>query len=342
MSALLAAIASFFRGAFYVAVIAAGVASYHLTGRTPAPAYQAMIRLFCLTRGRSNEVMSAIVAWFRVPASLPAAQGLLGSLDDRRIAEITNDLHTHGYCVFPGQLPAGSIGSLLDFALKTPCKVRSGEGPAESRAMLYRRASPEGVRYDFSPADVVNHPVVQTLMADASLLAVAQAYLKAEPLADVTSMWWHTAYSDQPDEGAAQMYHFDMDRIRWLKIFIYLTDVTSAQGPHCFVAGSHRAGGIPASMLSKGYARLSEVEVADFYPPESRVEFIAPAGTIIIEDTRGLHKGKVVESGDRLMLQLQFSNSLFGGAYPKVEFQSLIPELRSKVEAFPSIYVNYL
>ena len=36
----------------------------------------------------------------------------------------------------------------------------------------------------------------------------------------------------------------------------------------------------------------------------------------MVEDTRGLHKGKHVSRGDRLVLQLQFSNSLFGMSYP--------------------------
>jgi hypothetical protein len=180
-------------------------------------------------------------------------------------------------------------------------------------------------------------------MSDASLLAVAQTYLRAAPIVDVTSMWWHTAFSDQPDEEAAQMYHFDMDRIRWLKVFIYLTDVTPMHGPHCFVAGSHRSGGIPEAMLSKGYARLSDEEVFLHYPRKNLMEFSAPAGTIIIEDTRGLHKGKVVEHGDRLMLQLQFSNSLFGGTYPRTPFSDLVaPKLAERVSQYRSIYVNYL
>jgi hypothetical protein len=59
----------------------------------------------------------------------------------------------------------------------------------------------------------------------------------------------------------------------------------------------------------------------------------------LAEDTRGLHKGKHVVRGDRLMLQLQFSNSLFGATYPKCRFGDVIaPPLRGAVSAYPRIF----
>jgi hypothetical protein len=99
-----------------------------------------------------------------------------------------------------------------------------------------------------------------------------------------------------------------------------LTDVGPENGPHKFIAGSHRTGGIPGELLKKGYARLTDEEVAPHYRPADFIEFTAPRGTIIAEDTRGLHKGQHVNSGHRLMLQIQFSNSLFGPPYPKISF----------------------
>ena len=48
-----------------------------------------------------------------------------------------------------------------------------------------------------------------------------------------------------------------------------------------------------------------------FIDPEDMVEIGGPRGTIFAEDTRGLHKGKHLLTGDRLLFQLEFSNSLF-------------------------------
>ena len=318
-----------------------------LTGRTPAPAYQSMIRMFCLTHGRSNDLLAAFVGIFRRPVALPAPVGILGSLTPARVEEVAQEIRKRGFFVFEEQIPADMVRRLVEFALSTECWKRpmSGERntPGCPVSRKYDRENPAAVRYDFDPEIVVNNPDVQNLMADASILSVAQAYLGSLPMADVTSMWWHTAYSDQPDEDAAQMFHFDMDRIRWLKLFIYLTDVGPGNGPHCFIEGSHRTGGIPSSLLSKRYARLTDEEVSRHFQADRFVEFTAPAGTIILEDTRGLHKGKVVRSGDRLMLQLQFSNSLFGATYPRSRFKyPLNPDLAMRVRDHPSIYSNYL
>jgi hypothetical protein len=118
--------------------------------------------------------------------------------------------------------------------------------------------------------------------------------------------------------------------------------VGPANGPHTFVAGSHKTGGIPSDLLQKGYVRLMDEEVASAFEKNKIIEFSAPRGTIIAEDTRGLHKGKHVESGDRLMFQMQFSNSLFGGYYPKVCMgNELTEKLKDATKRFPDLYSTY-
>ncbi len=44
------------------------------------------------------------------------------------------------------------------------------------------------------------------------------------------------------------------------------------------------------------------------------MEFTGEAGTIIAEDTIGLHKGKNVTKGRRLILQFEYALSMFGAA----------------------------
>jgi hypothetical protein len=320
-----------------------GAATYKLNGTTPAEASQALIRLFCLSGGRFNDLMNRAVRVVDDGTIFPEPTGMLGvrtRTDAERIAE---DIRLHGYHVFAQRLPDEMCERLLAFAVSTKARIRPMDDirSLTKREGLYQRGRPEAARYDFKTEDVINLPDVQRLMADPSLLWVAQSYLGTTPLIDVTSMWWHTAFSDQPDAEAGQFYHFDMDRIKWLKLFIYLTDVEAANGPHCFIEGSHRTGGIPSALLARGYARIRDSDVFDHYVKATEVQFVAPRGTVIAEDTRGLHKGLEVRRGDRLMLQLQFSDSLFGAPYAPSCFRTLIPEMAGMVKAYPAVYKSY-
>jgi hypothetical protein len=329
----------------YAVGLLTGLLIYISSKKTPAFAYQSMIHMFCITRGRSSDWLSGVIGFIKRPYDFGNSEGALGVVAGQEREKILSNLNDQGYHVFDARLSDEKCDRLLEFALSNPCTMRpmDGEGSAKARRVVYPRGKPETVRYDFTSQDLLDNRDVQSLLADISFPAVAQDYLGARPVLDVLGMWWHTAYSDVPDMDAAQFYHFDMDRPKWLKFFIYITDVESTNGPHTFVAGSHKSGGIPSSMLKKGYARLKDDEVESAFDKKNIIEFAAPRGTIIAEDTRGLHKGKHVEQGDRLILQIQFSNSLFGGYYPKAAMKDEVCEkLKSNIAEFPDIYAAYL
>jgi len=203
----------------------------------------------------------------------------------------------------------------------------------------FKREAPEGVRFDCSRDALLADSTIQNLIADSGLLAIAQRYLGTAPILDIVAMWWHSAFGHEPDSEAAQYFHFDMDRIKWIKFFFYVTDVNEDSGPHVFVRGSHRTGGVPKELLRKGYVRLMDQEIASRYPAADIIEFIGARGTLIIEDTRGLHKGKRVVAGDRLLFQLEFTSSLFGAPYKKWRFpQRMTPAMASAYEHFPRLF----
>jgi hypothetical protein len=323
----------------------AGVIRYALTGFTPPSAHMAMINFFCASGGRSNDVINRIISWMDTKVDFQSRFGVLGNLDQARLKEIVGSLNESGYFVFPNAISQEMCDRLTRFALDTDANLRRMDHEPALTAPRLMRVDPEhpkGVRYDY-PVDVlVDNSDVQSLLADHSILLLAQAYLGACPKLDCLSMWWHTAFQSRPDEEAAQLFHFDLDRPKWLKVFIYLTDVGPADGPHTFVAGSHRPGGIPLHLLKKGYARLTDQEVLEHYGKERIVEFCARRGTIVVEDTRGLHKGKPVTGSARLLLQLQLSNSLFGADYPRVPIKTIRhPALSDLLARAPRIYDAY-
>lgn len=80
-----------------------------------------------------------------------------------------------------------------------------------------------------------------------------------------------------------------------LKAFVFLSDCTLKTGPHHYIAGSVRDRRIDGKIY------YSDEEISAAYPPETGREIISevPAGTIILEDTRGLHKAGIPEEGYR-------------------------------------------
>jgi hypothetical protein len=321
-----------------------GAAGYARSGRTPNFAYQSMIQLFCATGGASNDAMSSLLARIHRPYRFSDAHGVLGNFSAEEVESIGSDIREKGYHVFRQRLPDSLCDELLNYATSAPCIRRGTEDRSKADLQLERfpRENPDGVRYDFSEQELINNSLIQRLMADRSFISVAQNYLQTQPIVDVVAMWWNVT-SPRPDKEAAQYWHFDMDRIKWLKFFVYLTNVGPKNGPHSFVAGSHRAGGIPASLLQKGYSRLTDEEVGSNYSADKFIEFVAPRGTVIAEDTRGLHKGKHVTKGDRLIFQMQFSNSLFGGEYPVSRIgKTKNADLTDMITRFPRMYSNYI
>ena len=63
--------------------------------------------------------------------------------------------------------------------------------------------------------------------------------------------------SDKPG-NKAQLYHFDLDRPKWLKFFIYLNDVENLDhGPHSYIKNTHKVFAKPYKILIKRYQRIS-------------------------------------------------------------------------------------
>lgn len=325
-----------------------GFLGYKINSRTPSWAHKAFVMLFCDTGGRFNDLMSFFIGVSSKEIKFINPNGVLGSLSNEKLAGCISGLKKQGYLVYPNAIPLEMCDRLLKFSRETPALVRRMDFEKNDIPLRYelfnQKKPPIATRYDYPVGTLLENQDIQSLICDTSLLSLAQGYLGSRPVVDVLTMWWHTNFQSRPDSEAAQYYHFDLDRFKWLKVFIYLTDVGVNSGPHSFINGSHKSGGIPKSMLKRGYTRISDEDVLGFYGVERQIEFIAPRGTIIIEDTRGLHKGKAVtDDQSRLVLQLQFSNSLFGAMYQKHKLPNKrIDKLQEMINYYPDIYISYL
>ncbi len=306
----------------HIAYTTIQIFKFYLQGKkhTPPLGYSSLLTLFCYTGGWTNSLFARLITILNPPSVKPRPNSA-SVLSSDEIKEGVDGLRREGYKIFRSRLPDRVLDGIYEFGCTQPCRPRETDeelkkGQKNAFVERYPRSNPKNVVYDFDKENFLRSPFVQELIKDPNLLLIAQDYLQATPVLDVMALWWQTAASAAPDKEAAQFYHFDFDRIKWVKFFFYLTDVNENTGPHCFIRGSHRDGAIPRALLTRGYVRLTDEEVGQYFPQEDFLEMCGPRGTILAEDTRGLHKGKHVIQGDRLVLQIQFSNSLYGTNYP--------------------------
>jgi hypothetical protein len=309
------------------------------TGRTPWVVYAIFLLLHEQTRGQFTRRLAEAIRRRWPLLDFSTSHGVLGSgaMLEEELAKAASKLRAEGYYVFQGLLPSVLLDELLKFANHEPAVLRPAQKECPSR-LVFDRHEPRAPTYHFDESQLLRIPAVQTLLSDTSLMSLAQRYLEAAPINDLIAMWWSAPWRQQPSSEAAQLYHFDIDRVRFLKIFFFLTDVVPESGPHVFVRGTH--GTRPAPFHEA--RRFSDAEVAAAYDAGDVVEITGPAGTMVAVDTSGLHKGQPPRSGCRLIFQLEFASSLFGESYGRLQVPAeAAPELTRAIEQYQAVFRRF-
>jgi hypothetical protein len=305
--------------------VISGYREFKRDGVTPEAAYSSMRRLYRTTNGRFNDAVGLLCKTIHRKRAASLPESLFDDATNLEVKQIGASLKKDGFYKFPRQIPKELCDHLLDFSLQklgTSVSLQTPP-PPETR---FDRANPKSVRHQFSSSTLFEDESIQQLCTDPYFQAIAAEYLGFNPVLDLLSMWWSAPGDAALQSRAAQLYHFDMDRFKFVKFFIYLTDVDTNNGPHCYVRGSHTRK--PAALLKDG--RLTDEEILGHYATDELIELTGPAGTLLAVDTRGFHKGKPLLERDRLIFQIQFSDSLFGQNYPPVSVPRDISETTSK------------
>ena len=140
---------------------------------------------------------------------------------------------------------------------------------------------------------IPDHADYFNLWLEPELIGIVEAYMGFTPI--LTEAYIRRNYPAR-FKVMNHIWHRDRNhQTHLLKGFIFLSDCTLRTGPHHFIKGSVD----DPHLRDKNY--YTEEEIREHYPLESGREIVSevPAGTIILEDTRGLHKAGVPEEGYR-------------------------------------------
>ena len=281
---------------------------FRLRKKNSLRSYNIFLRLFFLTGGISNDIINFFVS--KKPKKFLTNRGLLSKYDAVELKKYQENLKKNGYLILENILTTNEVDYLANDLKKKDGFYLSDKNGVSAKQRL-NLDNPAEVKFFYSSQDIINTKSFQKILFDSSLINFSQEYLNSYPVIDNISSWWSFP-SNKPDKNAAQWWHFDLERPKWLKFFFFMTDCTLETGAHSFVKETHKNNGINWHLRKKGYSRLSDEEINKYYKKKDIINMILRKGSLLIEDTRGLHKGKKLLKDKRFLIQLQFSSSAFG------------------------------
>lgn len=325
----------FFKKIKYSRIFKEEYAKFLVTKKFSNKGYRAFRKMFVFTKGKSNDFLSKEISKIVGKYNEVPNYGVLKDIDKNTINQFKKD----GYFVFDACLDNNQVDAILNYARTTPVSYLNTTNNLQQYSkdkVIFNENQPIAPRYDFTNDEILKCNTLQELIFDFSLLKFAQEYLECKPILDLAAFWWSAPFNGIGKNGAAQMYHFDLDRIKFIKFFFYITDVDTNTGPHCYVKGSHLD--LPEKIDRDG--RYEDLEIETIYGKENLIEIIGKKGSIIAVDTRGFNKGKELLKGKRLLFQIQFSNSLFGQVSRETNWNLIEEKYKTQAKEFLYTYNN--
>ena len=255
--------------------------------------YQSYVRIYCLTNGNISRLISNIKSLF------------WKNKNRKENSNYVNRINQDGYAILNNFLNENEIKEFYLFSKQNKCSYKQNKN---NEYVFYDKKKSLDPTYFYNKNDILKNNNILNIIRKIKELKIAENYFKFKPYLVDVNMWW-SSKSNFNDPKSAQEFHFDLDSIKWLKFFIYLTDVEANTGPHIYVKGTHKFK--KKELIKQGYVRIPERQIKLNY--ENQITTICEKkGTLIIGDTSCFHKGARPEISERLIFECTFSNDLFG------------------------------
>jgi hypothetical protein len=224
---------------------------------------------------------------------------------DATTREWLDELGRSGICVVPGFLTPDRCVELqaeVDEAMRRHAGSVTVDSAGADHRLFLGAAAANGL------TDVFNHPalfaaargVLGRHVTNVALLAIR---IRATPSNRGSGQGWHRdSYTNQ------------------FKSVIYLTDVAKVNGPLQYIEGSHRiwAKAVDDARMEQALGRRPRYTRAQVRrlledDPSRLLTVVAPAGSLLLVDTTGIHRGTPVRRGERYALSNYFYPARLAG-----------------------------
>ena len=231
----------------------------------------------------------------------------------RELQEALEALRFETPCLAQNRIDPSRHRALIDNFLYGSNEEFARQGAAFDRSEV---RSMEQVVRDFHPSTLTVYMLetsdtYRRIWLDPHLLTIVAHYLGLVP-----SLVEAYARRNFPAQYRTMnhFWHRDLnDRHQLVKMFVFLTDCSVDTGPHEYIRRSHRELG---ALNGKRY--FTDAEIDALHPLGSSLREVSEvrAGTVILEDTRGLHRARMPDTGYRDLGYAVFVPLPAGGAAP--------------------------
>ena len=255
-------------------------------------------------------------------------------------------LEDDGFIRLDDILSSVEISEIKNYFLDKPCYNSHVSTHAEDPPKDYDYAKKHWKNASYCVEDIIEAPHLLDLITNPNLTSIVEEYFGCPPTLTLLNTFW--SFPDQKqDPHETQLFHRDTNDFKFLTFFVYLTDVDEKSGPHCYIKYTHRLdliqkilneikndsneqiGELASKIIpnelfwrgqENGYpTRDAAVKGIDgalnalFKPYMETI--CGKAGTAMLGDTYGFHKGIPPTESPRLMFWGSY------GLYPNLAYQ---------------------
>lgn len=181
-----------------------------------------------------------------------------------------------------------------------------------------RTQFPDATIAHLPASSIASIPELFGIFQNLSFVRTLSFYFGGYPIVSSVNLWASFSRSSASMVSVAERFHRDKDCFRFVKLFVYLTDVDHESGPHEYVKGSHKLSRFskilsakPDSLLplfhgsQRNNGKFWEHAISSGLVGVERI--IGEPGFGFLEDTYGLHRGVPPRSQDRILFQVLFT-----------------------------------
>jgi hypothetical protein len=227
----------------------------------------------------------------------------IGSIGEKSEA-LKRQIEDKGFAIVPGFLTSeecDSIKAVLDEVIENNKKIWVDGVGSDHRIFFSNLAS----------------PMIEGYFNNNFIIEILSAYEKTKDYSGFTLANKLLFKENNPGSGGG--WHRDFVKRKQTKALLYLNPVSDKTGPFQFLEGTHKFESIVKYQKEFHFKynqnRFTDAEIEQVIKkyPEILFTVKGDAGTLILVDTRGIHRGKPIEEGVRYALTNYY---WFNGSIP--------------------------